>query len=103
VVLQNSAGFYIGGEASITTHGLMLTTAPIPAPDLVGGGAWNFNALPPTAKILNYGQITVGTGGSAYLIANEIENHGDIAAPRARSAFLRGKRSSFRSARTGAA
>src|SRR5262245_48734140 len=91
VVLQNSAGFYIGGEASITTHGLMLTTAPIPAPDLTGGGAWTFNALPPTAKILNYGQITVGSGSSAYLIANEIENHGDISAPQGTVGLFAGK------------
>ena len=36
VVLQNSAGFFIGGQASITAHGLLMTTAPIPMPDLAG-------------------------------------------------------------------
>lgn len=90
VVLQNSAGFFIGGEASLTTHGLMLTTAPMPPPDLAGGGAWVFNALPPTAKILNYGQITVGNGGSAYLIANQVENHGTITAPQGTVGLLAG-------------
>src|SRR5208283_3763999 len=37
VVLQNPSGFYIGGQAAITTHGLLMTTAPIPMPDLSGG------------------------------------------------------------------
>ncbi len=91
VVLQNQAGFYIGGEASITTHGLMLTTAPMPPPDLAGGGAWQFSALPPAAKIVNYGQIAVGTGSSAYLIANAVENHGRISAPQGTVGLLAGQ------------
>jgi filamentous hemagglutinin family protein len=80
VVLQNSSGFYIGGEAAITTHGLLMTTSPIQMPDLSSGGPWQFNALPPTAKIINYGHLDVGQGGSAFLISNEIENHGSISA-----------------------
>src|SRR5476651_1175435 len=44
VVLQNQSGFYIGGQASIATHGLIITTAPIPMPDLSSGGAWQFDA-----------------------------------------------------------
>src|SRR5690349_12523372 len=74
VVLQNSSGFYIGGQAAITTHGLLMTTAPIQMTDLTSGGPWQFNAPPPTAKIINYGHLDVGQGGSAFLISNEIEN-----------------------------
>ncbi|HEX3799007.1 MAG TPA: filamentous hemagglutinin N-terminal domain-containing protein [Verrucomicrobiae bacterium] len=81
VILQNQAGFYIGGQASITTHGLMMTTSPIPMPDLSDGGAWSFSAPPPTASIINYGQINVGTGCPAFLIADKIENYGSISAP----------------------
>ena len=81
VVLQNQSGFVVGGQASITTHGLIMTTAPIPMPDLASGGAWSFSAPPPTAKIINYGQINVAGGGSAFLIASDIENHGTISAP----------------------
>jgi filamentous hemagglutinin family protein len=81
VVLQNSSGFYIGGQASITAHGVMLTTAPIAAPDLSSGGAWAFDAPPPTAKIVNYGQINIAGGGPAFLIANDIINGGAISAP----------------------
>ncbi|HWC58526.1 MAG TPA: filamentous hemagglutinin N-terminal domain-containing protein [Verrucomicrobiae bacterium] len=81
VVLQNSAGFYVGGQASITTHGLMLTTAPIPNLDLSSSDPWQFSAPPPSASIINYGQINVGQGGSAFIIANNVQNQGTISAP----------------------
>lgn len=77
VVLQNQAGFYIGGAAAINTHGLVMTTAPSAPPDLSSGSAWQFNAPPPTAKIINYGQINIAGGGSAFLIASDIENKND--------------------------
>jgi filamentous hemagglutinin family protein len=91
VVLQNSSGFYIGGEAAITTHGLLMTTAPIQMPDLSSGGPWQFNAPPPTAKIINYGHLDVGQGGSAFLISNEIENHGSISADQGQIGLFAGK------------
>jgi filamentous hemagglutinin family protein len=75
VILQNPSGFYVGGQAAITTHGLVMTTSPIPMPDLSSGGAWQFNALPPMASIINYGQINIAGGSQAFLIANDIENH----------------------------
>jgi len=81
VFLQNQNGFYVGGQASITTHGLIMTTANIPASDLSSGGAWSFTAPPPSAKIINYGRIQTTGGGSAFLIASDIENNGTIAAP----------------------
>ncbi len=85
VILQNSAGFYIGGQACITAHGLVMTTAgsATPPPNVFSSGAWQFNAPPPTAKIINYGQIKTdgATGSSVFLIANDIENYGTISAP----------------------
>lgn len=81
VILQNSAGFYVGGQASISTHGLLMTTAPIRTPDVFGGGAWQFDAPPPTAQIINYGQINSAGGAPAFLIASDIQNHGTITAP----------------------
>lgn len=81
IVLQNQAGFYVGGQAAITAHGLIMTTAPIRMPDLSSGGAWQFDAPPPTTKIVNYGQINTGPGGQAFLIADAVENHGGINAP----------------------
>jgi len=78
VILQNQNGIYVGGAASIKTAGLVLTTSPA-APSLSSGGAWDFNALPPTVPIINYGQITTA-GGPAYLIADSIQNYGAISA-----------------------
>jgi filamentous hemagglutinin family protein len=78
VFLENAAGFYVGGQASIHAGGLVMTTAPLPPPDLAEAGAWSFNSPPPTAKIINYGQINLGSGGSAFLIADDVENHGSI-------------------------
>jgi filamentous hemagglutinin family protein len=80
VVLQNQSGFVVGGQAAINTHGLVMTTSPTPAPNLSSGGAWAFDAPPPAAQIINYGQITTA-GGPVFLIANNIENNGTISAP----------------------
>src|ERR1035437_1595446 len=91
VVLQNQAGFYIGGQAVLNTHGLLMTTAPIRVPDLASGGAWQFNAPPPTASIINYGQINVAGGSSAFLIAENVENHGTISAPQGSIGLYAGK------------
>lgn len=81
VVLQNPSGFYIGGQATITANGLIMTTTPTPAPNFSGGGPWSFSAPPPTIPIVNYGHININGGGSAFLIADTIENHGTISAP----------------------
>ena len=81
VVLQNANGFYIGGQAAVTAHGLVMTTASTPAINFGGGGPWSFSAPPVSAKIVNYGQINITGGGTAYLIASDIENHGTISAP----------------------
>ncbi len=81
VVLQNPNGIYIGGSATITTHGLLMTTAPTPPLNFSSSGPWSFAAPRPTAKIINYGQINITGGGSAFLIAADIENNGTISAP----------------------
>jgi filamentous hemagglutinin family protein len=77
VVLQNASGFYIGGDASITAHGLILTTASTPPLNLSSGGSWEFDAPPPAAKIINYGKINITGAGWAFLIASDIENAND--------------------------
>jgi filamentous hemagglutinin family protein len=92
VVLQNQSGFYIGGQAVLNSHGLLMTTAPIPAPSLSSGSAWSFGTPPPAAKIINYGQVNIANGGSAYLIASDIENNGTISAPGGRIGLYAGQR-----------
>src|SRR5271157_3873231 len=81
VVLENNAGFFVGGQAALHAGGLVLTTTPICPSDFTSGGFWQFNGPPPTASVINYGQISAGPGGSVYLIARNVENHGAISAP----------------------
>ena len=80
VVLLNSSGFYFGPNSFVSAAGLVVSTANC-APPQNAGGAWEFNGPPPLASIVNYGQIKIGQGGSCYLIADQVQNHGDIAAP----------------------
>jgi len=80
VVLLNSSGFYFGPNSFVSAAGLVVSTANYIPPQNSGAG-WEFNGPPPLASIVNYGQINVGQGGSAFLIANQIENHGSITAP----------------------
>jgi filamentous hemagglutinin family protein len=81
VVLQNQSGFYIGGNAVINAAGLVMTTTPAVPLDVFGGGSWDFTAPPPTARIVNYGEINAGPDGSVFLISHDIDNHGTITAP----------------------
>jgi len=81
VILENANGFYFGPNSMINVGGSFIaTTAPVP-PDLGSGAGWQFTGMPPLASIVNYGQIQVGAGKSLFLIAENIENHGDLAAP----------------------
>jgi filamentous hemagglutinin family protein len=85
IILQNQNGFAVGGQAAISAHGLVMTTASTPGLNL-SSGTWEFDTPPATAKIINYGQINIAGGGSAFLIASDIENgdghgHGEISAP----------------------
>jgi filamentous hemagglutinin family protein len=80
VVLMNPSGFYFGPNSFVSTAGLVVSTAVAP-PSANNGGNWEFNGPPPMASIVNYGQINIGNRGSAYLIADNIENHGNITAP----------------------
>lgn len=80
VVLLNSSGFYFGPNSFVSAAGLVVSTAQCRPPEN-NGGTWEFNGPPPLASIVNYGSIKVGAGGSTFLIADRIENHGTIEAP----------------------
>ena len=60
-------------------------------PDLSSGSLWQFNTPPPTAKIINFGQINVAGGGPAFLIASDIENNGTISAPNGKIGLFAGE------------
>lgn len=91
VILQNQHGFYVGGNAAISAHGLVMTTSPTPAPTLSGGGAWEFDTPPPAVPIINYGRITINGGGQAYLIADNIQNYGTISADQGKIGLYAGQ------------
>src|SRR5262249_12897391 len=81
VVLMNSSGFYFGPNSMVAAAGLVVSTASGDPVNIGGGSFWQFNGPSPQASIVNFGQINVGRGGSAFLIAEHIENHGLISAP----------------------
>jgi filamentous hemagglutinin family protein len=90
VILLNSSGFYFGPNSFVSAAGLVVSTANC-VPPQNSGGAWEFNGPPPLASIVNYGTIKVGSGGSVFLIADQVENHGSIAAPGGTIGFAAGQ------------
>ncbi len=91
VVLMNQNGFYFGPNSFVSVAGLIVSTAPIGPIDSSAGLFWQFTGPPPSASIINYGQINVGKGGSAFLIAAHIENHGRITAPEGSIGLIAGQ------------
>lgn len=81
VVLMNAAGFHFGPDAFVSAAGLVVSTAAVTPIESGTGLQWQFNGAPPGAAIVNYGRLETGPGGSAFLIADRIENHGTITAP----------------------
>lgn len=91
VVLYNQNGFYFGANSVVNANGLIATTRPVMPPDSGGGGLWQFGGSPPAASIINYGQIQTPVGGSVFLIAEQVVNHGTITAPEGNIGLHAGK------------
>lgn len=91
VVLINQSGFYFGPDSFVSAAGLIVSTAPVVPSEGGGGLFWQFAGPAPTASIINYGQLNVGPGGSAFLIAEQIQNHGKISAPGGNIGLLAGQ------------
>jgi filamentous hemagglutinin family protein len=81
VILANANGFYFGPNSMIKVGGSFIATTAALTPDFGAGSAWTFTGMPPLASIVNYGQVEVGNGKSLFLIAENIENHGELEAP----------------------
>ena len=91
VILANANGFYFGPNSMIKVGGnFVATTAPL-TPDFGLGATWQFTGMPPLAGIVNYGQIQVGQGHSLFLIAEDVENHGELTAPGGNVTLAAGK------------
>jgi filamentous hemagglutinin family protein len=81
VVLMNQNGFYFGPDSRIMVGGFVATTAPVAPSVPSGSGMWAFQGPPPSASIVNYGEIHAAKGGSLFLVAEKVENHGVLSAP----------------------
>ena len=81
VVLFNQSGFYFGPNSVVKVGGLLVSTAPVNMPGDNGGAGWTYNGPPPSASIINYGKIETKSGGSLFLVAEKIMNHGTLMAP----------------------
>jgi filamentous hemagglutinin family protein len=91
VVLANQAGFWFGPDSVVKAASFVATTASGPPPNFESGGAWNISYMPPLASIINYGTIEAGKGGSIFLVAEKIENHGLMMAPDGNIGLYAGK------------
>lgn len=91
LILANAHGFYFGPDSYVSIGGsLVLTTTQLP-PDSAGGTGWQFTGPPPGAAIVNYGRIEAHHGGSLFVIADKIENHGMLSAPEGQIGLYAGK------------
>ncbi len=81
VFLINPNGVTVGAGARIDTAGFIASSLNISDADFLSG-RMRFTAVNGAAgKVVNEGTITASSGGSVYLIAPSVENHGVITAP----------------------
>jgi trimeric autotransporter adhesin len=81
IVLASPSGFWFGPNSVVKAASFVATTAYAPPPDFAGGGPWTLNIAPPSASIINYGSLESAKGGSLFLLAEKVENHGVLTAP----------------------
>ena len=81
VVLANQQGFWFGPDSVVKAASFVATTASGPGQGFFNGGPWSLELPMPAASIVNYGQISVASGGSLFLVAEKVENHGILSAP----------------------
>lgn len=91
VVLINPSGFHFGPDAHVDAAGLVVSTANVAPIESSAGLFWQFQGAPPQASIINYGHIQTSPGGSLFLIAENIANHGTLAAPAGSIGLASGK------------
>ena len=92
VVLQNAnPAFTSAVQAVINTHGLLMTTAPTPNLNL-SDGTWLFDAPPPTANIINYGQINIAGADQLFSSPMTSRTTARSPLPAAKSDFMRANR-----------
>jgi len=81
VVLINKSGFTFGADSHVNAAGFVASTAPGAPIESNAGLFWQFTGPAVSARIVNYGVLSVANGGSLFLIANHVENRGTLNAP----------------------
>jgi filamentous hemagglutinin family protein len=80
VFLVNPNGVTVGAGAVIDTAGFVASSLGISNADFLAG-RMRFTEVAGGGKVVNQGTINASSGGSVYLIAPNVENHGVITAP----------------------
>jgi filamentous hemagglutinin family protein len=91
VVLINPSGFHFGPDSHVSAAGLIVSTANATPVESSAGLFWQFQGAPPQVSIINYGQIHAHPGGSLFLIADHVANHGSLSAPQGTAGLLSGR------------
>lgn len=81
VVLANQQGFWFGPDSVVKAANFVATTAAAPPTGFFSGGPWGLTPTVAGASIINYGQIQTASGGSLFLVAEKVKNHGVLSAP----------------------
>jgi trimeric autotransporter adhesin len=80
VFLVNPAGIFVGADAKLDLAGFAASTLDIRDQNFLAGKLL-FEGGANAGSVRNFGLIKTPTGGSVYLIAPQVENHGVIEAP----------------------
>ncbi|HRQ87976.1 MAG TPA: filamentous hemagglutinin N-terminal domain-containing protein, partial [Bacteroidia bacterium] len=80
VYLINPNGVLVGPGGVVNTAGFLASTLDVSDQDFLRGGDMTFKGAS-NAAVINLGSITAAEG-DVILIARQVENHGDIDAPR---------------------
>lgn len=90
VMLYNRAGIFIRPGAVIDVASFIATSLRLSEDDLFASRK-RFTALPGAGTVSNEGTIRAASGGSVYLVAPNVENHGVITAPNGEILLAAGK------------
>ena len=81
IFLINPNGILVGPSGRINTAGFVASTLDVSDAEFLAGGDMTFRGNS-SAGIINMGSIESIDGGDIFLIAQEVENHGTLSAPR---------------------
>lgn len=80
VFLINPSGIVFGTTARVDVGGLVASTHQMTNEDFLSG-KYQLDTSNPLGKIQNFGQLVASQGGYVTLVANQVENAGQILAP----------------------